>query len=158
MSTLGKGKASASVSGAEAYTKEQLAIEIQRLSAANAQLINDKMETEKIKVNLEADRTRLFGEKNSLIAKREELRTEIATLNAVGLFNAPVRSHQDPLLNQGRDKLKTKRPPPFDDMKKNLQRFFIGTRYYQGFYQQNLSFDFNKVQDIIVNIIEDVLQ
>jgi len=56
MSTSGKGKAPASVSGAKAFTKEQLAAEIQRLSAANAQLVNDKIETEKIKVNLEVDR------------------------------------------------------------------------------------------------------
>ena len=78
---------------AEAYTKEQLAVEIQRLSATNAQLVNDKMKTEKIKVNLEADRTRLFGEKNSLVAKREELRAEITALNTAGPPNAPIRSH-----------------------------------------------------------------
>ena len=120
MSTLGKGKTSASVSSTKAYTKEQLAAEIQRLSTANVQLINDKIETEKIKVNLEADRVRLLGEKNSLVAKREELRVEIAALNAVGLSNAPIRGHQDPLLNQGRDKLKAKRPPPFNNLKKNL--------------------------------------
>ncbi len=99
ISILDKGKASASVSGVKVYIKEQLAAEIQRFSAANVQLINDKMETEKIKVNLEADRARLLGEKNSLVAKREELRIEIATLNAVGLSNALVRGYQDPLLN-----------------------------------------------------------
>ena len=35
--------------------------------------VTDKMETEKAKVNLEVDRARLLGEKNSLVAKREEL-------------------------------------------------------------------------------------
>ncbi len=145
MSTSSKGKASASINGTKAYTKEQLAVEIQRLSTANAQLINDKIKTEKIKVNLEANRARLLGKKNSLIAKREELRAEITVLNAVGPSNAPVRGYQDPLLNQGRDKLKAKRPPPFDNTKENLQGFLIRTRYYQGFYQQNLSFNSNKI-------------
>jgi len=81
------------VSGAKAFTKEQLAAEIQRLSAANAQLVTDKIETEKIKVNLEADKARLFSEKNSLIAKKKELRTEIAILNVAGPSNALVRGH-----------------------------------------------------------------
>ncbi len=108
------------MSGAESYIKEQLAAEIQRLSAANVQLVNDKMETEKIKVNLEVDRVRLFGEKNSLVVKREELRIEIAALNAAGSSNALVCSHQDPLLNQRRDKFKAKRTPPFDGIKENF--------------------------------------
>ncbi len=81
------------MSGAKAFTKEQLAAEIQRLSAANAQLVTDKIETEKIKVNLEADKARLFSEKNSLIAKKKELRTEIAILNVAGPSNALVRGH-----------------------------------------------------------------
>ena len=42
------------------------------------------METEKARVNLEANRTQLFGKKNSLVAKKEELRAEIVTLNATG--------------------------------------------------------------------------
>ena len=76
-----------------------MAIKIQRFSAANAQLVNNKMETEKIKVNLKADKIRLFGEKNSLVAKRKELRAKIVALNAVGLSNISVRSYQNPLLN-----------------------------------------------------------
>ncbi len=87
MSTSGKGKASVSTSGIEVFIKEQLAVEIQRLSVANAQLVIDKMETERAKVNLKADRIRLFGEKNSLVVKREELRVEIVVINAAGLFN-----------------------------------------------------------------------
>ncbi len=122
------------MNGAKAFTKEQLAVKIQRLSAANIQLVNDKIKTEKIKTNLKVNRTRLLGEKNSLIAKREELRTEIVTLNTARPFNAPVRNHQDLLLNQRRNKLKTKRPPPFDGVKENFQRFFIRIRYYQRFY------------------------
>ena len=57
------------------------------------------MKTEKIKVNLKANKTRLFGEKNSLVVKREKLRTEIATLNIAGPSNAPDCSYQDPLPN-----------------------------------------------------------
>jgi len=77
----------------EAYTKEQLAAEIQRLSTTNTQLMTDKIETEKIKANLKIDRSQLFSEKNSLIAKKKELRTEIVTLNTVGSFNTPVHNH-----------------------------------------------------------------
>jgi len=93
ISTLGKDKTPASINDTEAYTKEQLAIEIQRFSTANAQLVNDKMETEKIKANLKVDKTRLFNEKNSLVAKREELRTEIAILNIVRPSNTPIYNH-----------------------------------------------------------------
>ncbi len=53
------------------------------------------METEKAKVNLEADKVRLFGEKNSLVAKKKEFRVEIVVLNVA---NVLVRSHQDPPL------------------------------------------------------------
>ena len=35
--------------------------------------MTNKIESEKVKINLEADRMRLFDEKNSLVAKREEL-------------------------------------------------------------------------------------
>ena len=90
MSTSGKGKTSVSTNGIEAYSKETLNDEICRLTATNVQLIIDKMETEKVKINLEIDRTRLFNEKNSLVVKREKLRTEITILNAV---NIPVRGH-----------------------------------------------------------------
>ncbi len=99
ISILGKGKAPASTNGVESYTKEQLAVEIQRLSTANVQLITDKMETEKIKVNLKVDRTRFFGKKNFLIVKKEELQTEIVVLNVVRLSNASIYSYQDLLLN-----------------------------------------------------------
>ncbi len=78
------------------------------------------MKTKKAKINLETDRIRLLDKKNSLIIKREELRTEIAVLNATGSSNILVRSHQDPLLRPTRDKLKAKRPPPFNSLKKNL--------------------------------------
>ncbi len=88
--TLGKGKALASTNGVEAYSKETLGDEIRRLTTANAQLMTDKMKIEKARVNLEADRTRLLDEKNSLIAKKEELRAEIATLNVA---NVPIRGH-----------------------------------------------------------------
>ena len=93
ISTLGKGKVPVSVNSVESYIKEQLAIEIQRFSAVNVQLVNDKMETEKIKVNLEVDRVRLFNEKNFLVTKREEFQIEIVTLNVVELFNILVCSY-----------------------------------------------------------------
>ncbi len=51
------------------------------------------METKKVKINLEVDRIQLFDKKNSLVVKREELRTEIVTLNVVGLFNILVYKH-----------------------------------------------------------------
>ena len=73
MFILSKGKVSAFTSGVEAYNKEILNDEIYRLTATNVQLMIDKMEAEKVKVNLEADRAQLFGEKNSLIVKKEEL-------------------------------------------------------------------------------------
>ncbi len=93
MSILGKGKASASTSGVEAYSKETLGDKICRLTTANVQLMADKTETEKARVNLEADKIQLFGEKNSLVAKREEFRAEIAVLNAAKPPNVPVRGH-----------------------------------------------------------------
>jgi len=107
-------------SGVKVYSKEALDDEICRLITANTQLITDKMETEKVRINLEADKVRLFGEKNSLVVKREELRVEIAMLNVAGLPNISIYGHQNPLLRLTRDKLKAKRPPSFDNLKENL--------------------------------------
>ncbi len=121
--------------GIEAYNKKALSDEVRRLTTANIQLVSDKIKTEKTKVNLKADRIWLFDEKNSLIAKRKEFRTEIVILNVVGLFNIPIRGYQDPFLKLIQNKLKVKRPPSFDNLKKNFQRFFIRTQYYQRFYQ-----------------------
>ncbi len=50
----------------------------------------NKIETEKARVNLKADKIQLFDKKNSLVIKREELRTEIVALNVT---NIPVRGH-----------------------------------------------------------------
>ncbi len=130
ISISSKGKAPVSTYDIEAFIKEQLAIEIQRLSAANVQLVTNKIETKRAKVNLKADRMRLLGEKNSLIVKRKEFRTEIVIMNAVKSFNVSIRSHQNPLLEPTRDKLKAKRPPLFNNIKENFQEFFIRTRYY----------------------------
>ncbi len=93
ISTLGKNKTSVSTNDVEAYNKEALNDEIRRLIIVNVQLVIDKIEIEKVRVNLEANRTRLFGEKNSLIVKKEELRTEIVILNIVGFSNVSIRSH-----------------------------------------------------------------
>jgi len=120
--------------------------------------MTDKIEAKKARVNLETDKTRLFNEKNSLVAKRKEFRTEIVILYTVRLFNALIYGHQDLFLKPTQDKFKAKRPPFFDSLKKNLQRFFIGTRYYQRFYQQSLPFDSDKVQDAIINIMGDALK
>ncbi len=79
------------------------------------------MEAKKTKINLETDRTRLLNKKNSLIAKKKELRAEIVVLNAA---NVPIRNHQDPFLRSTQDKLKVKRSSPFDSLKKNFQRVF----------------------------------
>ena len=95
MSILNKDKAPVSINGIKAYSKEVLSDKIRRLTIANVQLMIDKMESEKIKINLEVNRARLFGEKNSLVTKREKLRTEIITLNAVNIL---IRSYQDPFL------------------------------------------------------------
>lgn len=142
-----KGKGPASTSGAEAYSKEQLVEEIRRLTTVNTQLANDKLGAEATNTKLEADRNRLVNEKNILVAKREELRAELETTRAMTAATA----------NTGRDKLKAKRPPPFDGAKENLQPFLTGTRYYQGFYQQSLPFDFDKVQDAIANMTGEAL-
>ncbi len=53
----------------------------------------DKMETEKTKANLETDKVRLIDKKNSLVAKRKKLRTEIVALNVAGFSNVLTYSH-----------------------------------------------------------------
>ena len=125
ISTSNKDKTPASINNIKTFTKEQLAIEIQRLSTINIQFINNKIKTEKIKANLKANKMQLFNKKNSLIVKRKELRAEIVVLNVVKSFNIPIYGYQDLLLNQGRDKFKAKGLFSFDNIKKNFQRFFI---------------------------------
>jgi len=156
ISTLNKGKTPASTNSIEIYSKETFGDEIRRLITINVQLIIDKMKTEKTRVNLEADRIRLLGKKNSLVVKRKKLRTEIVALNAAEPFNIPICRYQDLFLRLIQNKFKVKRSPFFNSLKENFQRFFTEIRYYQGFYQQNLLFDSNKIQDIIINKIEDV--
>ncbi len=130
ISTSGKNKTPISTNSIEVYNKKTLGDEIRRLTIANAQLITNKIKIKKAKVNLKTDKTQLFDEKNSLVAKRKKLRTEIATLNTTGPSNISIRRHQDPLLRPTRDKLKAKRPLPFDSSKENFQKFFIKIRYY----------------------------
>jgi len=93
ISTSGKGKTPASTNDVKAYSKEILDDEIHRLTIANAQLVVDKIKTEKVKVNLKADRVRLLGKKNSLVVKKKEFRTEIIALNAARSSNVPIRRH-----------------------------------------------------------------
>ena len=127
ISTLSKGKTSVSTNGIKVYNKEILGDKICRLTTANILLVTDKMEIEKAKVNLETDKARLFGKKNSLVIKREEFRTEIVILNVI---NVLVRGYQDPFLKLIQDKFKVKRLSSFDNLKENFQRFFTGIRYY----------------------------
>src|SRR6266699_3021313 len=98
MSTSSKGKTPISTNDVETYSKETLGDEIRRLIAANAQLVADKIETEKVKVSLETDRMQLLSKKNSLVVKKEELRIEIIVLNTAGFSNILIRGHQDPFL------------------------------------------------------------
>ncbi len=77
----------------EAYNKEVLSDKIRRLITTNTQLITDKIKIEKIRVNLKIDKIRLFGEKNSLVAKRKQLRAEIVVLNIAGPSNILIRGH-----------------------------------------------------------------
>jgi len=93
MSISSKGKAPVSTNNVEAFNKETLGDKIRRLTTTNIQLMTDKIEIEKARVNVETNKIRLFNEKNSLIVKREELRTEIATLNIAGLPNVLTRNH-----------------------------------------------------------------
>jgi len=93
ISTSSKGKAPTSTNGVKAYNKKVLDDKIRRLITANVQLIANKTEIEKVKVNLEADKVRLLSEKNFLVAKRKELRTEIVILNITGLFNVSIYSY-----------------------------------------------------------------
>ena len=130
ISTSSKGKAPIFINGIKAYNKETLNDEICRLITTNIQLIINKMESEKVKVNLKTDKIQLFGKKNSLVVKKKELRTEIIILNVAGPSNVPIRRYQDLFLKSTQDKLKTKRPILFDNIKENFQRFLIKTRYY----------------------------
>ncbi len=74
----------------EIYNKEILNDEIRRLTTVNVQLMTDKIKTKKTKANLKVDKVRLFDEKNSLVVKRKELRTEIVILYTAGPFNVLV--------------------------------------------------------------------
>ncbi len=87
ISILGKGKAPASSSDMEAYSKEILGEEIRRFIAANAQLVNDKLGIEAVKTKLEADKVRLISEKNIFVAKREELRVELTEAVAAPIIS-----------------------------------------------------------------------
>ena len=107
--------------------------------------MTNKMKIEKVRVNLKVDKMRLFIKKNFLVAKRKKLRAEIVALNAAEPLNVLIRGHQDPFLKLIQNKFKVKRPSLFDSLKENLQGFLTETRYYQGFYQQNLPLDSDKV-------------
>ncbi len=120
ISTSGKGKTPVSTNDIEAYNKETLGDEIRRLITANAQLIINKMKTEKIKINLEVDKVQLFDKKNSLVVKRKKLRAKIVILNVAGSSNVSIRKHQNILLRSTQNKFKVKRPPLFDNLKENF--------------------------------------
>ena len=90
MSTSSKGKAPVSTNDVEAYNKEALGDKICKLTADNIQLMIGKMKTKKVRINLKADKTQLFDEKNSLVVKKEKLRAEIVILNTT---NVPIHGH-----------------------------------------------------------------
>ncbi len=98
ISTLGKGKTPISTNSIEAYNKKTLNDKIRKLTTTNVQLITDKIKTEKVKINLKANKTRLLDKKNSLVIKKKKLRTEIAILNTAGFSNILIYRHQDPFL------------------------------------------------------------
>ncbi len=56
------------------------------------------------------------------------------------------------------NKFKVKRLLSFNKTKETFQRFFIKIRYYYRFYNQNLPFNSNKIQNTIANIIKDTLK
>ncbi len=90
--------------------------------------MNDKLGIEATKTKLEADKVKLINEKNILVAKREKLRTELMETATALTTNIQIP------ITIVYDKLKAKRPPPFDRIKETFQRFFIGTCYYYKFY------------------------
>ncbi len=94
--------------------------------------MTNKIKIEKTKVNLKINKIQLFNKKNFLIAKKEKFRAKIATLN---IINISIRNYQNPFLKSIQNKFKAKRPPSFDNLKKNFQKFFIKIQYYQKFYQ-----------------------
>ena len=114
--------------------------------------MNNKLNTEVAKTKLEADKTRLINKKNIFMTKREELRTEL--IETVTAFTTNTQTS----INIVQNKLKAKRPPPFDKTKETLQRFLIKTYYYYKFYNQSLPFDLDKIQDTIANITRDTLK
>jgi len=127
ISTLSKGKTPALTNDIETYNKKALNDKIHRLTTANVQLITNKTETEKTSINLETDKIRLLDKKNFLVAKKKEFRIEITALYTAGSSNILVHNHQNPFLKLIRDKFKAKRPPLFDNLKKNFQKFFTRT-------------------------------
>ena len=93
ISILSKDKISISTNNIKIYNKKVLNDKICRLIIANVQLMIDKMEIEKAKINLEIDKVQLFDKKNSLVVKRKEFRTEIIVLNAARLSNILIRRY-----------------------------------------------------------------
>ena len=93
ISISNKGKTSVFTNGIKTFNKETLDDKIRKLIIANTQLMIDKIEIKKAKVNLETNRARLFDEKNSLVVKKKKLRAEIVILNVTEPSNIPIRGH-----------------------------------------------------------------
>jgi len=83
----------------------------------------------------EADKERLLKEKNTLVNKRDKLKEQLVT------FKTNVTSGIKP----DKESLKAKKPFLFDNIKRTLQRFIIGTQYYQEFYKKDLFYNSNKI-------------
>ncbi len=91
----------------------------------------------------EADKDRLFKKKNTLVDKRNKLKEQLVTIK----LNKKLK------IKLKRKNLKVKRSPSFDNIKRTFQKFIIRTYYFQEFYRKDLSYDLNKVQNAINNIV-----
>ena len=98
------------------------------------------MDIEAVKTRFEVDKIKLINKKNIFVTKKEELQAELTEAAAA----TPTTNIQT-FITIAYNKLKAKRPLPFDRTKETFQRFFIKTHYYYKFYNQNLPFDLNKV-------------
>ena len=148
ISTSDKGKTPASTSGVEAYNKEAFGDEIRRLTQANAQLAQNKQNSDAARIAIEVDKNRLISEKNALVVKHEELQGEIAALqrNLLPPFAEPLNQRIGEIASiPGQDKLKARIPDAFDRTKRTFRRFLIQIKIYHQFHIISLPYPNNKV-------------
>ncbi len=141
-----KGKAPASTNGVTTYTKEDLGDIIIQLQKEKVQFIAINEGLTNKKEMFEVDKDRFFKEKNTLVDKRDKLKEQLVV----------TQLNKEPEVKPRKENLKTKRLSPFDNTKRILQRFIIETRYFQEFYSKDLSYNLNRVQDVINNMVSDI--